>query len=71
MIHSTKGTSFDHFGARDDPTFKIRKSIDKNMAVEVSEAIEAAEVAEVNEALEVLRPGKSLLRTSGSSRFLY
>ena len=31
------------------------------MQVEVSEAIEAAEV---NEAVEVLRPGKSLLRTS-------
>ena len=39
-------------------------------AVEVSEAIETAEVAEINEAVEVLRPGKSILRTSVSSRSL-
>jgi hypothetical protein len=38
--------------------------------MEVVEAIEVAEADEVNEAAEVLRPEKSLLRTSKSSRFL-
>ena len=38
-----------------------------NEAVEVTEAIEAVEATEVAEAVEVLRPGKSLLRTSESS----
>ena len=33
-------------------------------------ATEAVEAIEVIEAAEVLRPGKSLLRTSESSRFL-
>ena len=37
------------------------------MAVEASEV---AEADEVNEAAEVLGPGKSLLRTPESSRFL-
>ena len=37
----------------------------------VVDASEAAEAAEVNEAAEVLRPGKSLLRTPQSSRFLH
>ena len=36
----------------------------------VVEASEAAEAAEVREVEEVPRPGKSLLRTSESSRFL-
>ena len=36
---------------------------------EVVEAIEAAEADEVVEAAEVLMPGKSLMRTSVSSRF--
>ena len=40
------------------------------MAFEAVEAIEVAEAAEVKEAVEVLRPEKSLLRTSESSRFL-
>jgi hypothetical protein len=39
-------------------------------AVEAVEAVEATEATEVIEAAEVLRPGKSLLRTSGSSRHL-
>ena len=39
-------------------------------AVEVIEVIEAVEATEVIEAAEVLRPGKSLLRTSESSRHL-
>ena len=39
-------------------------------AVEVIEAIEAVEATEVTEAAEVLRPGKSLLRTPESSRHL-
>ena len=38
--------------------------------MEVIEATEAVEAVEVIEATEVLRPGKSLLRTSVSSRFL-
>ena len=37
--------------------------------MEVIEAIEAVEATEVIEVAEVLRPGKSLLRTSESSRF--
>ena len=40
------------------------------MAVEVIEATEAAEAVEVIEAAEILRPGKLLLRTLESSRFL-
>ena len=39
-------------------------------AVEVIEAIEPVEATEVTEAAEVLRPGKSLQRTSESSRHL-
>ena len=39
-------------------------------AVEVIEAIEAVEVTEVIEAAELLRPEKSLVRTSESSRHL-
>ena len=38
--------------------------------MEVIEAIEAVEATEVIEAVEVLRPEKSLLRTSESSRVL-
>ena len=34
------------------------------------EVVEVAEANEVNEAAEALRPEKSLLRTSESSRFL-
>ena len=41
-----------------------------NRAFEAVEAIEVAEASEVNEAAKVLRPEKSLLRTSESSRFL-
>jgi len=41
-----------------------------NEAVEVIEATEAVEAIEVIEAAEILRPGKSLLRTSESSRHL-
>jgi hypothetical protein len=40
------------------------------LAFEAVEAIEVAEADEVSEAAEVLRPEKSLLRTSESSRFL-
>ena len=40
------------------------------MAFEAVKATEVAEVNEVTEAAEVLRPEKSLLRTSKSSRFL-
>ena len=41
-----------------------------NEAVEVIEATEAVEAVEVIEAAEILRPGKLLLRTLESSRFL-
>ena len=46
-------------------------------AIEVCEASEVAEVAEVaesndiNEASDILRPDKSLLKTSQSSRFFH
>ena len=40
------------------------------MYVEVIEATEAVEAGEVIEGAEVLRPGKSLLTTSESSRLL-
>jgi hypothetical protein len=40
------------------------------VVVEASEAAKAAEAAEVNEAVEVLRPGKSLLRTPQSSFYV-
>ena len=40
------------------------------MAVEVIEVTEVVEAVEVIEAAEVLMPGKSLLRTSESSRHL-
>ena len=39
------------------------------MAVEVIEAIDVVEAVEFVEASEILRPKKSLLRTSESSRF--
>jgi hypothetical protein len=41
-----------------------------NEAVEVIEATEVVEAVEVIEAAKVLRPGKSLLMTAESSRFL-
>ena len=68
MICSTKGTIIGHFGARNDPIIRISKLFDE--AVEVIEVVEAVEASEVIEATEVLRPGKSLLRTSESSRHL-
>ena len=43
---------------------------DPNRAVEVDEASEVAEAAEVIEVAEVVRPGKSLMSTSESSRLL-
>ena len=45
-------------------------SVPENVLKVFEEAIEAAEAAEVNEAVDILRPGKSLLWNSGSSRFL-
>ena len=54
--------------ARDDQTIRISEVLDE--AVEVIEAIEAFEATEAIEAAEGLRPGKSLLRTSESSRHL-
>ena len=41
-----------------------------NEIVKVIEATEVVEAVEAIETAEVLRPGKSLLRTSESSRFL-
>ena len=63
MIHSTKRTGIGQLGARDDQTIKI-SIFWWNEAVEVIEAIEAVEVTEVIEAVKVLRPEKSLVRTS-------
>ena len=65
-----KETCIGHFGARDDPTIRISIFFWWNEAVKVIEAIEAVEATKVIESAEVLRPGKSLLRTSESSRFL-
>ena len=65
-----KGTGFDHLGARDDPNIRISIFFWWNEAVEVIEATEVVEAVEVFEAAKVLRPGKSLLITEESSRFL-
>ena len=55
-----KKTNIGHLVAKEYPT--IRSIVIE--AMEVVEAVEAIETA------EVLRPGKSILRTSESSRFL-
>ena len=53
--------SIGHFSAREDAIIKIRQFFEEKRALEVVEVIEAA---------EVLRPGKSPLRTLESSRHL-
>ena len=63
-----KWTSIGHFSARDHWTIKWY-IFWWNEAVEVIEATEAFEAGEVTEAAEVLRPEKSLLRTSEFTRF--
>ena len=57
-------------GVKDDQTIRISIFFCLNVAVEVIEAIEAVYATEVIEAAEVLRPEKSLVRTSESSRHL-
>ena len=65
-----KGTIIGHLGARYDPTIRISIYFWWNEAVEVIEAIEVVEAVEVIEAAGVIRPRKSQLGTSESSRFL-
>ena len=60
-------TRIGHFGARVDGNIKLSKKKLQNEAVEV---IEVTEAVEVIEAEDILRPGKSLLMTLESSRFL-
>ena len=60
-------TRIGHFGARVDGNIKLSICFLWNEAVEF---IEATEAVEVIEAAEILRPGKLLLRTLESSRFL-
>ena len=71
MIHFTKRDHYwSFFGVRNDPTIRISNFFWWKQAVEVIEAIEVVEAVEVIEAAGVLRPGKSQLGTSESSRFL-
>ena len=67
MIHSTKMEQYWSFRCQGWSNHQNQEVLWWNRAVEVGEA---SEVAEVNEAAVVLRPEKSLLRTSESSRFL-
>ena len=64
-----KRTIIGHFGARNNPT-QDQNFFWWNEAVKVIEATEVVEAEEVIEAAKVLRPGKSLLMTAESSRFL-
>jgi hypothetical protein len=65
-----KGTIIGHFGAKNDPTIRISNCFWWNEAVDVIKAIEVVEAVEVIEAADVLRPEKSQLGTSESSKFL-
>ena len=70
MIHSTKRGQDWSFWGRYDPTIRIRKFFEELALKRPGEAREVAEADEFNAVVEVIRPGKSLLRTSESSRFL-
>ena len=59
-----KGTSIGHFGARNDPTIRISKIFDE---MRLSRSLRLLRSLRLQ---EVLRPEKSLLGTSESSRFL-
>ena len=64
-----KGTGIGNFGAMDDQTIRISKFFDE---IKLSRSLRplAVEATKFIEAAEVLRPRKSLLRTSESSRHL-
>ena len=73
MIHSAKKDQYWSFWWQGWSNYKYQEVLWWNRAVEVGEAREAREVAEAdeaNEVAEVVRPRKSLLRTSESSRLL-
>ena len=68
MIHSTKRKHYWSFWCQEWSSHQDQHFFRWNEAVEVIEAIEVVEAVEVIEAAEVLRPGKSQLGTSESSR---
>ena len=70
MIHSTKRGQYWSFWCQGWSNHQNQEVVWWNRAFETVEASEVAEANEVNEDAEVLGPGKSLLRTSESSRFL-
>ena len=51
-------------GAKDDPTISVSKTNWRTEAVEVIKVTEIVEAVKVIDDTEVLRPGKSPLRTS-------
>ena len=69
MIHSTKMDQDWSFRCQGSLNHQDQYIFWWNEAVEVIEATEAVEAVEVTEAAEVLRPEKSLLRTSEFTRF--
>jgi hypothetical protein len=70
MIHSKKRTDVGLFSACDDPTIKMSNIFDKMRLLRSLRPLRLLRAVEVIEAAEILRPDKSLLRTSESSRFL-
>ena len=70
MIHSTKRDHYWSYWCQEWSNHQDQHFFWWNEAVEVFEAIEVVEAVEVIEATEALRPGKSQLGTSESSRFL-
>ena len=70
MIHSTKRGPYWSLWCQGWSYHQDQKVFWWNGAFEAVEASEVAEVDEVSEATEVVGPGKSLLRTSESPRFL-
>ena len=73
MIHSKEGTGIGHLGARDDPTIRLNKIFDEMSLLRSLRPLRLLRLhaaVEVIEVAKVLRPGKSLLRTSESSLFL-
>jgi hypothetical protein len=70
MLHSKKRTDFGLLSAWDDPTIKMSNIFDKMRLLRSLRPLRLLRAVEVIEAAEILRPDKSLLRTSESSRFL-
>ena len=63
-------TSVCHFGARDDPTIRIKKFFDEIGLKRLLRPVRLQRPLRSMRLKRFLRPGKSLLRTSESSRFL-